>query len=61
MEKVFKINRTLPYNLKTRNEFFSRVPKIVKYGTEISFLVPNIWSLFPGRIEQCFGLEAFDT
>ena len=29
--KVFKINRTLPYNLRTHNNFYSRVPKTVKH------------------------------
>ena len=32
MEEVSKINRTLPYSLRTNNEFFSRVHKTVKYG-----------------------------
>ena len=30
MGEVFKINRTLPYNLRTQNDLFSRVPKTVK-------------------------------
>ena len=34
MGEVFNINRTLLYNLRTRNEFSRRVPKTVKYGTE---------------------------
>ena len=43
MEEVFKINRNLPYNLRTHNEFSSRVPKTAKYGTEtISFLAPKV-------------------
>ena len=29
MGEVFKINRTLPYNLRTQNDFSSRVPKTV--------------------------------
>ena len=42
--KVFKINRRLPDNLKTHNEFSSRVPRTVKYAKEIiSFLTPKIW------------------
>ena len=37
--EVFKINRTLPHNLRTHNEFSSIVPKTVKYRTEtISWL-----------------------
>ena len=43
MGEIFKINRTLPYNLRTQNDFSSRVPKTVKYGTEtISFLAAKI-------------------
>ena len=30
MGEVLKINRTLPYNLRTQNDFSSRVPKTVK-------------------------------
>ena len=42
MGDVFKITRTLPYNLRTHNEFSSRVPKTVKHGTEmLSFLDPK--------------------
>ena len=45
MGEVSKISKTLPYNLRTHNEFFSRVPKTVKYGTEsISFLAPKDFS-----------------
>ena len=46
MEEVFKINRILQYNLRTHNDYSSRVPKTVKYGTEtISFLAPKFWAL----------------
>ena len=60
--EVFKINRTLPYNLRTHNECSSRVPKTVKYGTEtISFLTLNVWALVPGKIKESSGLEAFKS
>ena len=46
MEEVFKINRILQCNLRTHNDYSSRVPKTVKYGTEtISFLVLKFWAL----------------
>ena len=62
MGRVFKINRTLPYNLKTHNQFSSRVPETVKYGTEtISFLAPKVWDLVQEKIKECFCLEAFKT
>ena len=58
----FKINRTLPYNLRTQNHFSSRVPKTVKYGTEtISFLAPKVWALVPEKLKECSCLEAFKS
>ena len=57
---VFKINRTVPYNLRTQNDFSSRVPKTVKYGTEtISFLAPKVWTLSPRKTERMFLFGSF--
>ena len=62
MGKVLKINKTLPYNLRTQNDFSSRVPKTVKYGTEtISFLAPKVWALVPEKLKECSCLEAFKS
>ena len=62
MRKVFKINRTLPYNLRLCNEFSSRVPKTVKYGTEaISLIAPKVWALVPGKTKECSLVEAFKS
>ena len=62
MGEVLKINRNLPYNLRTHNAFSSRVPKTVKYGTEtISFLAPKVWALVPGKIKECSCMEAFKS
>ena len=62
MGEVFKINRTLPYNLRTQNDFSSRVPKTVNYGTEtISFLAPEVWALVPEKLKECSCLEAFKS
>ena len=58
MREVFKINRTLPYNLI---RIFIRIPETVKYGTETFFLAPKVWTLEPGKIEECFSLEAFKS
>ena len=47
-----------------RNEFSSRVPKTIKYGTvteTISFLAPKVWSLVPGKIKECSSSEAFKS
>ena len=59
MGEIFKINRTLPYNLRTQNDFSSRVPKTVKYGTEtISFLAAKIWT---EKMKEYSCLEAFKS
>ena len=43
IKEVFKINRTVPYNLRKHNYFSSTVHKTVKYETEpISFLAPKV-------------------
>ena len=60
--EVFKINRTLPYNLRIENDFCGIVPKIVKYGTEsTSFLAPKVRALVPEKMKECFYLEAFKS
>ena len=59
---VFKINRTLRYNLRIQNDFSIRVPKTVRYRTEtISFLASKVWALVPEKIKECFYLEAFKS
>ena len=41
MGDIIKLNRPPTYNLRTRQELYSRNPKTVRYGTEtISFLAP---------------------
>ena len=43
LNEVFKVNETIPYDLRMRNESYARNPKAVRYGTEtISFLSPKI-------------------
>ena len=60
--EVFKVNRTLPYDIRTQNDFSSRVPQAVKYGTEtISFLAPKLWALVPEKMKECSCLEAFKS
>ena len=62
MWRVFKINSTLAFSLRTRNEFSSRVPKSVKYGTEtISFLAQKVWFLLPEKLKECSCLEGFKS
>ena len=60
LNEVFKVNETIPYDLRMRNELYARNPKTVRYGTEtISFLSPKIWSLIPQNIKDSGCLPCF--
>ena len=60
LNEVFKVNQTIPYDLRMRNELYARNPKTVRYGTEtISFLSPKIWSLMPQNIKDSGSLPCF--
>ena len=60
MNNIFKVNQTIPYDLRKRNALQSRNPNSVKYGTEtISYIAPKIWSLVPERIKNCDSLKSF--
>ena len=53
LNEVFKVNETIPYDLRMRNELYARNPKAVRYGTQtISFLSTKIWSLVPQNIKD---------
>ena len=53
LNDVFKVNETIPYDLRMRNELYARNPKTVRYGTEtISFLSPKIWCLIPQNMKD---------
>ena len=39
LNEVFKVNETIPYDLRMRNELYARNPKIVIYGTETTFFL----------------------
>ena len=60
LNEVFKVNETIPYDLRMRNELYARNPKTVRYGTEtISFLSPKIWSSIPQNIKDSDFLPCF--
>ena len=62
MGEVFKINRTLSYNLRRQNVFSSRVRKTVIYGTKtIFFLAPEVWALVPEKMKESSFMEAFKS
>ena len=58
--EVFKLNKTIPYDLRMRNELYARNPKTVRYGTEtISFLAPKIWALILKNLKHSSSLPCF--
>ena len=60
MGNIIKLNRSPAYNLRIRQELYSRNPKTVRYGTEtISFLTPKIWAIVPQNIKNCTSLSSF--
>ena len=62
MKNVFHLNTNIPYNFRSRCEFYCRNPKMVKYGTEaISYLAPKLWSLVPEAIKSSNSLDAFKS
>ena len=60
LNEVFKVNETMPYDLRMLNELYARNPKAVRYGTEtISFLSPKIWYLILQNIKDSGSLPCF--
>ena len=53
LSEVFKVNKTIPYDLRMRNKLYASNLKTVRYSTEtISFLSPKVWSLIPQNIKD---------
>ena len=60
LNEVFKARETILYDLRTRNELYSRSPKTVRYGTETTpFFSPKIRSLIPQNIKDSGSLPCF--
>ena len=60
MNIIFKINQTVPYDLKKRNVLQSRNLSSVRYGTEtISYIAPKIWTLVLETIKNYDSLKSF--
>ena len=58
MGDIIKLNRPPTYNLRTRQELYSRNPETVRCSTEtISFLAPKIWAIVPQNIKNCTSLS----
>ena len=53
LSEVFKVNETIPYDLRIQSKLYARDPTKLRYGTEtISFLSPKIWSLIPQNVKD---------
>ena len=51
--EVFQFKLPTPYNLKDKNDLYSRNPKTLTYGTDsVSFMAPRIWSIVPQVLEN---------
>ena len=60
MNNVFKINQTVPYDLRKRKVLQSRNPSPVRHGTEtISYIAPKIWPLVPETNKNRDRLKSF--
>ena len=56
----FKVNETIPHDLRMRNQLYARNPKTVRYSTEtISSLSPKTWAFIPQNIKRSSSLPCF--
>ena len=60
LSEVFKVNETIPYDLRIQSKLYARDPTKLRYGTEtISFLSPKIWSLIPQNVKDSDTVPCF--
>ena len=60
MDNIFKVNQTVPYDLRKRGVLQNRNISSIRYGTEtISYIAAKIWSLVPETIKNCDILKSF--
>ena len=60
MNNIFKVNQTVPYDLRKRSVLQSVNPSSVRYGTEtMPYIAPKTWSLVPETIKNCDSLKSF--
>ena len=60
LNEVFKVNETIPYDLRIQSKLYARDPTKLRYGTEtISFLSPKIWSLIPQNVKDSDTVPCF--
>ena len=60
MNNIFKVNQTVPYDIRQRNILQSINPSSVRYGTEtISYIAPKMWTLLPKTMKNCDSPKSF--
>ena len=60
MGDIIELNKPPTYIVRTHQDYYSRNPKVVRYGTEtISFLTPKIWEIVPQNMKNSSSLSAF--
>ena len=60
MNRVFKLNSDIPYNLRQISQFSTSSVKSVYHGTEsISYLGPQIWDILPDDYKTIQNLDTF--
>ena len=60
MNNTFKINQTVPYELRKRNVLQGRNINSLRYAREIiSYIAFKIWSLVSEIIKNCDNLKSF--
>ena len=59
MNNIFKVNETVPFDLRKRNVLQGRISSSVRHGTEtISYIAPKIWSFVPETLKNCDSLKS---
>ena len=60
MNNIFKVNQTVPYDLRKQNVPQSRNSSSVRYDIEtINYIALKICSLAPETIKKCYSLKSF--
>ena len=59
MNNIFKVNQTVPYDLRKRNVLQSRNPSSVRCGTKTISFLHSSWSLVPETIKNYDSLKSF--
>ena len=60
MGDIIELNKPLMYIVRTHQDYYSRNPKVVRYGTEtISFLTPKIWAIITQNMTNSSSLSSF--